>query len=310
MAVEELIDGATKGKLLRALLVSLGANDSAIIGPTRSISVGIELFQTAILMHDDVMDQDDMRRGRPSTHAKLRESFIAKKVHDPNRTAESLTYCIGDMGFFSGFSMAAAGGRVDILKLLSDEYQKVAIAQMDDVYLAASPDIPDIQKIRSVYRYKTGRYTIGLPLVAGHTLAGGDAHDIEHLWDFSMHAGELFQLRDDELSIWGNPDVTGKPIGSDIREGKKTLLISKLYESVGDTKKDHIRRIFAKPERTPDETALIVGMMNDISLSKTITKEKHLLSEKARQSIDMLSWDETRKQILRSFLTYLESRES
>jgi geranylgeranyl diphosphate synthase type I len=181
---------------------------------------------------------------------------------------------------------------------------------MDDVYLAAAPNIPDIQKITNVYQFKTGRYTIGLPLVAGHILAYGKTEDTEHLWNFSMNAGELFQIRDDELNLWGDPQITGKPIGSDIREGKKTLLIALLYAAVSASEKDQINTLFAKPSRNQSDVQSILSLMEKVHLQDVIAQRKHELSARSRECIQHLSWDASRKMILDAFLSYLESRES
>ncbi len=176
------------GKTIRGSLVLLSycftnkkPSEDAI-----KLAAALELLQTALVIHDDIMDHDDMRRGIASLHTQYK--------------SESLAMCAGDVLFFMAFELlgsiktdATTLGR--IVRLVGREYQSVGVAQMGDVAKAAKTKLD----ICNLYTYKTARYTFAVPLMLGATLAQTTKETLTYLESFGVSAGVLFQIRDDML---------------------------------------------------------------------------------------------------------------
>ncbi|HKK47910.1 MAG TPA: polyprenyl synthetase family protein [Alkalispirochaeta sp.] len=219
---------ALRGKMIRGALVGFSYRLFHPEGevPQSCIEAGaaMELLQSFLLIHDDIMDQDEVRRGGPAIHAQY-----AAAAPDDEATAQyglSLGICVGDVSAFLAMERLATMDEHDSLRnrivaLVAREISLVGLAQMQDVH-HGYVDEADDQEIMNVYTYKTGRYTFSLPLMIGAILAGADDASVEGLARFGEHAGRIFQIRDDQLGLLGAGDRIGKPEGSDIREDKKT----------------------------------------------------------------------------------------
>lgn len=156
------------------------------------LAAALELMQTALVVHDDIMDHDDVRRGIPALHAQY--------------DSEALAMCAGDVLFFMAFELigsiktdAATLGR--IVRLVGREYQSVGVAQMTDVSKTAKTRL----EILNLYTYKTARYTFAVPLMAGATLAGTTKETLKYLESYGTATGILFQIQDDRLDREINP---------------------------------------------------------------------------------------------------------
>jgi geranylgeranyl diphosphate synthase, type I len=225
---------STTGKAVRGALLVL-AFDLFGDGASRSAAIdagaAIEIIHSATLIHDDIMDRDEMRRGMVSTHVRLAQGRDA-------HTGESLAINVGSCGFFMSYDLLS---RLDLdkkthqglLSYYSLTLTKLGLAQMQDVALASSQELPSAADIERVLIEKSGRYTFSLPLAMGAMIAG--AHDrIAFLERFGERIGFIFQVKDDELALFGDPKNTGKPVGGDVREGKKTLYWRTLVDRVSD----------------------------------------------------------------------------
>ncbi len=159
------------------------------------VAASYELIQTALVIHDDIMDRDTMRRGKPTLHVQYGSDAIAM--------------CVGDILFFLAHELLS-GTRV---QTVSDKiFQEVGIAQMQDVSFGLKKDLPTKEEILSLYKYKTARYTFALPMMAGAMLARADKRIIDDVEKLGEAMGILFQIQNDTLNVQG-----------DIRENKKTL---------------------------------------------------------------------------------------
>ncbi|HET6487239.1 MAG TPA: polyprenyl synthetase family protein, partial [Spirochaetia bacterium] len=235
-ACDRLRQFVLAGKMIRGGLVTVGLSlcrdgpSSRELHMAHQVGAAIELFQSGLLIHDDIMDRDLMRRGRATLFEQYSRDARQGGVNDWRHLGEALGTCVGDVAFFLGYELLgglspspAALGR--IIALFSRELAAVGIAQMQDVAWGADPSAqPGTDDILRLYRFKTGRYSFSLPLAAGAILAGAADSSIEALEALGECVGVIFQIRDDELGLWGDEKKTGKPVGSDIREGKKTLL--------------------------------------------------------------------------------------
>lgn len=227
---ERLIAFAERGKLIRGSLVAASASalgrtpDRAVY----TVAAAVELVQAFLLIHDDIMDEDSVRRGEPSVFEQYRRYGCDKGFTASARFGESMAICGGDVAVLMA---VAALGRLDakatttvrLVTLLSEEIARVGVAQMADVANGHSPRAASEEDILSVYRYKTGRYTFSLPLMAGAILADADEPVVEALSSWGESQGVIFQIRDDHLGIMGETDEIGKPAGSDVTSNKQTL---------------------------------------------------------------------------------------
>ncbi len=176
------------GKTIRGSLVLLAycftnkkPSDDAI-----KLAAAMELMQTALLVHDDIMDRDEMRRGIPSFHKQYE--------------SDALAMCAGDVLFFLAFELlgslhtdALTHGR--IIRFVGREYQLVGVAQMADVKKIAKTKL----EVLSLYTNKTARYTFAVPLMLGAILTGTTKDTLKYLESYGVAAGVLFQIRDDKL---------------------------------------------------------------------------------------------------------------
>lgn len=210
------------------------------------IAAGLELIHAGALIHDDVMDQDDMRRHMKAMHRQF-DQFSPDK-----RFGESMAINIGDLCFFLAFEQFASMSSPNIAKLIalaSREFSAVTIGQQFDVASSYVAHQSTEDEILSLYKYKTARYTFSLPLMMGALLASTDDATLTLLEKIGESTGILFQIRDDELNIVGDPAKTGKSIGSDRKNHKQTLqattLIKKQYN---DEAVENIQRLNIEEE--------------------------------------------------------------
>jgi len=189
-------------------------------------AAALELFHSGFLIHDDIMDRDNLRRGRPSMWEQYRSM-----THDLH-TGISQAINTGDLCFFMAQELFAD---MNLLGLVSRELQPVIVAQMQDAISGRSQSLSK-DEVLSLYRYKTARYTFSLSMSVGATLAGA-SHDTIALFDrLGESMGLLFQIRDDELSVAGDSSITGKPTGSDEKNAKQTLATLINSEELNDLK--------------------------------------------------------------------------
>lgn len=254
-----LSDYARRGKLLRGAMVSLGfslfSNDSEIHSACIDAGVAMELLQSFLLIHDDIMDQDLLRRGGPSVHAQYIEACPTST--DPVRGelyGLSMGICAGDIAAFCAMEILGSldvvpERLIPIIQTVSREIATVGLAQMQDVHHGYVREASE-DAILQVYTYKTGRYTFSLPLSIGAMIAGADTGQIDILGRLGEAMGRIFQIRDDQLGIFGTTEEIGKPAGSDVREDKKTLFRHYVYSA---DQTGHFRAMFGSAKITEED---------------------------------------------------------
>jgi geranylgeranyl diphosphate synthase type I len=208
------------GKRLRPALVMAGfraAGSNGDAGSVLDAGVALELLHTYFLIHDDWMDQDAVRRGGPSVHVALARRFGSE--HMGNATA----ILAGDYAVALACEVLTAvktphGSLREALQVFT-EMQLYAVAGQQLDMVGSGRDI------ELVYALKTGSYTVEGPLKLGALLGGARKATLDALSRYARPAGIAFQLRDDVLSLFGDPAQTGKPFASDLMSGKRTLLL-------------------------------------------------------------------------------------
>ena len=263
--VHRLRQYALNGKLLRGALVPfsywLFRQDDEDSPAAIDAGVAMELIQSFLLIHDDIMDQDDMRRGQPAIHHQYRGATPGSRHSPADQTQYgiSMGMCVGDISaFFAVYVLSALSIDPDlknrIIQQTSREIMLVGLAQMQDVHHGYVDHASD-QDVLDVYTYKTGRYTFSLPMRIGALLAGATAEQQHTLTTLGEQMGRIFQIRDDRLGILEDATTTGKPTGSDIREDKKTLYRALLFERTDAN--DPVRSLFGKDDLSSEEVETV-----------------------------------------------------
>ncbi|MFO7849974.1 MAG: polyprenyl synthetase family protein [Spirochaetia bacterium] len=273
----------------------------------------MELFQSAFLIHDDIMDRDPMRRGAPTVYSQYAESAEAEGLADAEHVGEALGICVGDISFFLAYEILAGGACEDgkknrcvpLLTLASRELSYVGVAQMLDVRWGNGADEVSEKDVLELYRYKTGRYTFSLPLSAGALLADAEDSQRLHLERIGELLGVVFQLRDDELGLFGDEKSLGKPIGSDIREGKRTPFYISLMDRVDKEQRGKLLGIFGNKEAGEEDVEYVRSMIEDLGVRDEIIRTCEKLSREARLEMEALEGvDPEGYRILEDLLDY------
>jgi geranylgeranyl diphosphate synthase type I len=209
-----------------------GADDS---DEALNAAASLELLHACALMHDDVMDASDTRRDRPSTHRHFADLHLSGGWRgDPEVFGASAAILLGDLCLVWADQMFGECGldpaAIDRARGIYAEMRVELMAGQYLDVLASALREPDsaaaTERALRVARYKSAKYTIERPLQLGGSLAGAPAELLSAYSAYGLPLGEAFQLRDDILGVFGDPAVTGKPAGDDLREGKRTALVT------------------------------------------------------------------------------------
>ncbi len=229
------------GKRLRALFLywSWRAHGGAAAGePALRAGAALELFHAAALFHDDVIDDSDTRRGLPAAHREFAAAHRRDQLTgDRERFGASVAILLGDLALVASDREAArslalvpapaAGAARSVFDAMRTQ---VTVGQYLDLLAQARPWDGDADRVEAralqVVRAKSARYSVEQPLVLGAALAGASDEALATCGAIGIPLGEAFQLRDDLLGVFGDPSVTGKPAGGDLREGKRTVLVA------------------------------------------------------------------------------------
>jgi geranylgeranyl diphosphate synthase, type I len=269
------------------------AEEAALIRACASL----ELLHASALVHDDYMDGSDTRRGRPAAH----RHFAAQHA-EAGWTGPATTYgaagaiLLGDLLLAwadellrrSGFDWAVLGPAMEVFDLCRTE---VIAGQFLDISVQARAEA-DVATAMTVLRYKSAKYSIERPLHLGAALAGAGASDLEALSGFGLPIGEAFQLRDDVLGVFGDPEVTGKPAGDDLVEGKRTVLIAHALERAGAADAELVDRGLAT-ELSTEEVATLRGIIEGSGALAEVERTITGLTDRASAALAGLPIDAT-----------------
>ncbi|QKE83324.1 polyprenyl synthetase family protein [Arthrobacter sp. NEB 688] len=216
------------GKRLRPLLTGWGWAVAGGPSDTREelvrVAAALELLQLFALVQDDVMDRSDERRGRPALHLVATERHVAEEgLGDAELFGDSVAVLVADLALSEATLLASAGTR-RVARAWRVMATELVEGQLLDVTHTAGRG-RDLTVSRRIGRLKSGRYTITRPLELGALVAGADPEVVASLVAWGDLVGDAFALRDDLLGVWGDPGLTGKPAGDDLRCGKPTVLL-------------------------------------------------------------------------------------
>ena len=276
------------GKRLRAIL-ALAAFDAACGAPDRraamlDLACGIEVFQTAALVHDDIIDDSDLRRGKPAAHKAL--SALA----GDGAIGRGLGIMLGDLLATASVSIADDAARMlpgsdRLTAAFLTMHREVEVGQVLDLAVELTPlDDPRALAAASlnVFRWKTASYTTIAPVELGLIAAGMPADEARRrALAVGCPLGLAFQLADDLLDVTGDSRSTGKPVGGDIREGKRTVLLADALEGADESERTELRAMFAAPSRDAAQVERTIALFGSTGAIK-----------RSRERIAAL-WDDT-----------------
>ena len=317
--VESVIGLMSGGKRLRPAFCYWGWRGAGgESGPEIvAAAAALELFQAAALIHDDLMDDSDTRRGMPAVHRRF-AGLHRENGWQGNGERFGLAGAVlaGDMCLVwtdelfaqSGLSVPQLAAGRAMFNLMRTE---LLGGQYLDVLTQAAPD-PDpqtaIDRARQVIRYKSAKYTIEHPLLIGASLAGAGPELLAVYSEYGLALGEAFQLRDDVLGVFGDPDETGKPAGDDLREGKRTVLVGLTLQRANPAQAGAVRRLLGDPRLDAEGVATLRGVMTDTGALDAV---EQLIDELADQAGRALAGDEVAepaREVLRNLVVAATAR--
>ena len=293
--------------LLAAAYVGYGGSDAD--GSTGCIPalVALELLQVYLLIHDDWMDGDEIRRGGKSVPAMMREVCGAKQADAWSILAGDYACALSQkaLSFAEPSNIAAA------IACFADMQRDVVVGQMLDVATVPGWDTrscPDLAPIETVYRMKTGAYTVRGPLALGAVLAGAGPERVARLTTFADALGVAFQLTDDLLSTFGARADTGKPAYGDLREGKMTWLVVK---AIDDARvREALPGAFGVRDATDEKLAAFAHAIEASGAKAASIARAQELAAEARAALPALELPTTTTQLLSGAIAALTERAS
>ncbi len=231
--VDELRGFLDGGKRIRPALLLLGfeaaggGERARVMGP----ALALELLHTCALVHDDVIDRAARRRGRPTVHRRFAELHRDQDwAGDADAYGEAVAILVGDLAFVHADELfldaeVPSARLLAALRAFVELREEVMAGQYLDLHAAVSAATDRVTAL-TVATLKSGRYTVARPLQLGAVLAGAEEELVAGLGRFGDPLGRAFQVTDDLLGVFGDQQVTGKSVASDLAEGKRTLLVA------------------------------------------------------------------------------------
>jgi geranylgeranyl diphosphate synthase type I len=226
-----------------------GADSDQVVATVSAL----ELVQASALIHDDLVDGSETRRGVPAMHRRFATRHLAERWRgDPDRFGSAAAILLGDLCLVWSDELLHTGGlppaTLARARTVFDQMRtEVTVGQYLDVYAQATGD-PSLARAVQVARLKSAKYTVEQPLLLGAALAAAPVQLASAYSSYGLPLGEAFQLRDDVLGVFGDPAATGKPAGDDLREGKRTYLVAAAFEAADPDTRETLQSRLGDPK--------------------------------------------------------------
>gem|GEM_PF-471912 len=321
-----LLKFLTAGKFYRGGLVFLGydlfaqkksyelTKDHPDLKTLLQVAVAVELTHSAFLVHDDVMDQDELRRGQKSFHCLMRDYAQQQKMIQAEQFGISLAICLGDLLLFWATEQLALISldykkTQQLTQFYCQEMSLTVWGQIEDVYLANLDLDTSLDSILNVYTLKTAHYTLINPLLLGAMIAGVNHHQLEDLKKLALSLGIIFQIKDDELNLLGEAEKIGKPAGSDIKENKKTLYRQLLLDSASPTDKIYLLKLFnGRAQLTEKQFQQFKQLLSKYKIQAKVEKFCQHYEAQLQLSMNQLKLDQEARNLLTEFIQLMLKR--
>ena len=309
--VKQAIVSSEGGKRLRALLTIAAFNSFTDENNTSKIqkesifdiACALEVFQTAALIHDDIIDESALRRGKPSAYCALSASLNNKHI------GAGLGIMLGDLLATESFDIARSAAKnftynEEVLEAFASMQKNVGIGQVLDLSIEMMDLSDPLQLAKSslnVFRWKTASYTTVAPLTLGF-LAGSMKPD--EAYELALLIGDplgiAFQLADDLLDIVSDSKHTGKPIGGDIREGKRAVLLADALQYGNSEERDALLKAYLSKSRSEDDVEKIIKIYYSTGAIESSIKRISKLWQESQKAIDNSQLTSSGKNLLHS----------
>lgn len=306
------------GKRLRPILFYYGYVLSGGIRKEEAMkaAIALEFLHVGFLIHDDVMDRDEIRHNGLSMYAKYEKDYAQKlRRADMQYFGPAMAICVGDIALSWGYEVLVdadfgENAKKKIIEGMTDIITQTSIGQMLDEILQIGDDFSE-NAVYKVHNYKTARYTIRGPLQLGAIVAGADQEELDFISRFSIPLGIAYQIRDDLIGVFEEEESIGKPVASDIRESKKTLLVSYTLEHADVKDKEFLLSQLGNKDLTKEDIERVREIM--VSCGARAYSEKRI-AELTEEFLKNLKSDpegySKDYSFLENFAQYLLSRKS
>ena len=318
-AIRDLFEQNRNGKRIRGTMIKLGERIAS--GSNQyylEVAAAYELFQTAILIHDDIIDRSETRRGKKTVHVASQEAQFKRNndLKSAKHFGISRAICIGDYGMFEANYQLAHAKVDDTTKVrLLKEFANIQLITLEgeitDVMMPYQPIDPKqnyddyTYAVDQIYRDKTAWYTLAGPLAIG-VICGNGSFELEaKLRDIVLPLGIAFQIKDDLLGMYASDETIGKPAISDLVEAKQTLTYGYAYKHSNDTQRKILEELYGKKDATQEDLQKVRDIFDATGARKFSEKRIEELSHESLELINNLEVDSECKVLLRGLVYYL-----
>ena len=314
--VEAVTDLLSGGKRLRPAFCWWGYRGAGGADTEEALraAAALEFLQACALIHDDVMDGSDTRRGMPSAHHRFAMLHRGSEwLGSPEAFGVGAAILLGDLCLSWADELLLTSGVPEedlyAAKRVYDEMRTELMAGQYLDLLEQARGGGSVERAMRVVRYKSAKYTIERPLHMGAALAGGGADIMAAYSGYGLPLGEAFQLRDDVLGVFGDPSETGKPAGDDLREGKRTVLVATAMDRATPAQAAQIRRHLGDPGLDATGVALLREVISETGALEHAEGLITSLTDQAIASLDSVDLQSPARDVLTG-LAYAATRRS
>jgi len=304
------------GKRIRPIMMCVGykAAGGTSYEEIVKTSISIELIHAFLLMHDDIIDRDDLRHGTKTMHARYRDYnkrlLLGKDaIHFGNSIGIILgdfIYSLGNQVLFE--SKFAPELIVKALNKMQGVVGLTCVGEIQDVYMEYKNKATE-DEILTMYKNKTAKYTFEGPLQLGAILAGADDEFCDSIADYAVPIGIAFQLRDDMLGVFGDTKKTGKPVDSDIAEGKRTLMVSRAFANATKSQKKELELLCGNTKIDIKGIQKFQQIMIDTGAKDSVENYMENLIQQSQSALERLRLQGDSKEFLLLLSQHLNKRE-
>ncbi len=316
----ERFDAFLGGKRLRGSLTKLGYDlfGGVECDDIYKASMVSEVIHGFGLIHDDIMDEDELRRSRPTMHIQYQNVHKEKFPHSKRSQklyGTSMAINVGDLGpFYANLIINDTKFdpelKIRFLRRVSEVVIQTVQGQGLDVSYEQD-ETPSEEKVMAIHKFKTAFYTIPGPMQYGAILAGADESSTQYkaIEEYGLPLGIAFQLRDDELGMFSNQKELGKPIYSDLRQGKNTVLFAKAFENANPEQLKFLRSVHGNQDVKESDLKRVNEILIETGALEYSQKLSWKLVEEGKKHIAKITSDPKQRELLATLADYVVTRE-
>ncbi|MEU6129425.1 polyprenyl synthetase family protein [Saccharopolyspora sp. NPDC047091] len=277
-------------------------------------AAALELLHAFALIHDDIIDESDTRRGAPSLHRQHADLHQHQRMRGSSELfGTSVALLLGDLCLAWFHELLGSSGLppqrlAAVQPMVAQAFAELVLGQYLDVAEQAG-STHSVERACTIIHYKTAKYTIERPLHLGGLLAGADAELLDSYTAYALPLGEAFQLRDDVLGAFGDAAVTGKPVGDDLRTRKPTVLLATARRRAGAAELAEIDRAFAAGDLDDEQVRRVQSVIVESGALAEVEGLITTRADAARRALATMRVPEHTRRTLTDLLTAATDRE-